>query len=132
MWLVAMSRCVVRSGCVVELEDDLVIRSTKYCKYHTVLTTRHYKILLRTPRDCKVSLRTRQYYKAVLQSTTPCYKVLQSITPYYTVLQSITPFDSPAHETPSTMREATSVTLELHQILRLPRKMILMIDPCPT
>ena len=33
------------------------------------------------------------------------------------------------HETSFTMRGATRVTLQLHQILRLPRKMNLMIDP---
>ncbi len=33
------------------------------------------------------------------------------------------------HETSFTLRGATRVTLQPHQILRLPRKMILMIDP---
>ena len=36
------------------------------------------------------------------------------------------------HETLSTMRGATSVIVQTHQILRLPRKMNLMIDPCHT
>ena len=35
-----------------------------------------------------------------------------------------------SHETSSTMRGASGVVLQLHQILRLPRKMTLMIDPC--
>ena len=35
-----------------------------------------------------------------------------------------------SHETFSTMRGASGVILQLHQILRLPRKMTLMIDPC--
>ena len=34
-----------------------------------------------------------------------------------------------AYETSITMRRATGITLQLHQILRLPRKMNLMIDP---
>ena len=34
-----------------------------------------------------------------------------------------------SHETSFTMRGATRVTLQLHQILRLPRKITLMIDP---
>ena len=34
------------------------------------------------------------------------------------------------HETSFTMRGATRVSLQLQQILRLPRKMNLMIDPC--
>ena len=33
------------------------------------------------------------------------------------------------YETSFTMRGATGITLQLHQILRLPRKMNLMIDP---
>ena len=36
------------------------------------------------------------------------------------------------HEMLFTMRGATSVTVQTHQILRLPRKMNLMIDPCHT
>ena len=36
------------------------------------------------------------------------------------------------HETLFTMRGVTSVTVQTHQILRLPRKMNLMIDPCHT
>ena len=81
--------------------------------------------------DDDMVIRTTQYYK-VRHSTTKYYTVLQSITPYDTVLQSITPFDSPTHETPSTIPEATGVTLEFHQLWRLPRKMFLMIDPCLT
>ena len=37
-----------------------------------------------------------------------------------------------AHETLFTMRGVTSVIVQTHQILRLPRKMNLMIDPCHT
>ena len=36
------------------------------------------------------------------------------------------------HETLFTMRGATSVIVQTHQILRMPRKMNLMIDPCHT
>ena len=36
------------------------------------------------------------------------------------------------HEMLFTMRGATSVIVQTHQILRLPRKMNLMIDPCHT
>ena len=59
MWLVAMSRCVVRVvvSCD-ELEDELVIRSTKYCKFYTVLQG------------------ATKYYFSVLQDTTQYYKVL--------------------------------------------------------
>ena len=113
-----------------ELEEELVIRTTKYCKY-----TQFYKVLQSTTPYSKILIHsTTEYYK-VRHSTTKYYKVLlrtTSTTTYYSVLQSITPFDSPTHETPSTMREATGVTLGLDQILRLPRKIILMIDPSLT
>ena len=75
---------------------------------------------------------------SVLQSTTPVllcttlyYTVLLCTTKYYSsttlhykvkALQSITSFDSPTHEMPSTMCEATGVTLGVHQILHLPTK----------
>ena len=93
--------------------------------------------------------------RAVLQSTTPVLpcttKYYSSTTLYYTVLQRTTPVRlcttkqhsslildtyepsftwlmSVAYETSFTMRGATGVILQLHQILRLPRKMVLMID----
>ena len=64
MWLVAMSRCVVRSGCVMwwigRWSDD---------PYYKVLfrTTQYYKVLPRT---------------TVLQSINPYYKVLLRTTKY--------------------------------------------------
>ena len=75
-----------------------------------------------------------------LHSSIPSYKVLLRTTQYYSILKSTSysvlrstiPFDNPTHETPSTMHKVTGVTPELHQILRLPQKMILMIDPCLT
>ena len=105
-------------------------------------TTLYYKVLL-------------QYYP-VLQSTTPVLlcttKDYSSTTLYYTVLQRTTPVllcttkqhswlildtyepsftwsMSVAYETSFTMRGATGVILQLHQILHLPRKMTVMIDP---
>ena len=212
MWLVAMSRCwfevVVWCG---ELEDELVIRTTKYCKYYTVLegtvlqsTTPYSKILQRTAKQYYSSTRTTKYYSSsttkyysgttkyysVLQSSTPVqyhkvllqyykvllryykvllrttedYKVRHSTTKYYSVLQGTTsrlivqhmkrpvqcakqqetPSDFTkycachekwfwwlilvSYETSSTMRGATGVTLQPHQIVCLPRKMTLMID----
>ena len=79
-------------------------------KYYSS-TTLYYKVLL-------------QYY-SVLQSTTPvplCTTLLQ----YYSVLQSTTPCTTKCS---FARRGATGVTLQPHQILRLPRKMTLMIDP---
>ena len=126
-------------------------RNTSTAQYYKVLlrTTQFYKVLLRTTQFYKVLLRTSQHYKLrqcttlhyTLHSTTTHYKVL--LTPYYKVwlrttkyYKDTTPYDKASiclidatHETPSTLREATGVTFELHQSLRLPRKMILMIDP---
>ena len=48
---------------------------------------------------------------------------------YYSVLQSTTLYYRITYETSFTMRGATGVTIQLHQILRLPRKINLMIDP---
>ena len=105
--------------------------TTLYCKvllqYYSVLqsttpvllcTTQYYNVLL-------------QYY-SVLQSTTPVlfcttkqhsWLILDTYEPLFTWLMSV------AYETSFTKRGATGVTLQLHQILRLPRKMNLMIDP---
>ena len=75
MCLVAMSRRVVRVVVsFYEAEDELLIRTTKYCKYYTVLqgTTKYYSVLQDTT---KYDSSTRQYY-SVPQSTTLYYKVL--------------------------------------------------------
>ena len=201
MWLVAMSRCVVRSGCVGWIGrwsgdpyyTDL-LRTTQYYK----VLLQYYSVLHRhstTP----VLLCTTKYY-SVLQSTTPVYTTLyyKVLLQYYSVLQSTTrvllcttpcttkysfarrgaptsPNALPAtqsdshdwcpshmkrhlqcaeqqdsssnliksctchvkwlswlmsvtYETSFTMRGATGLIFERHQILRLPRKMTLMID----
>ena len=105
-----------------DLEDDLVIRTTQYysvlLQYCSVLksTTPYYNVLL-------------QYY-SVLQSTTPVLfcttKYYSSIvlctTKYCSVLQSTTP------ALLFTLRGATGLIFEGHQILHLPRKMTLKID----
>ena len=100
-------------------------------------TTRYYSS---TTLYCKVLL---QYY-SVLQSTTPVLlcttKYYSSTTLYYTVLQRVTPvlhctikqhswLMSVAYETSFTMRGATGVILQRHEIEHLPRKMTVMIDP---
>ena len=128
--------------------------TTLYCKvllqyYYTVLqrttpvllcTTKYYSVLQSTTLYYKVLL---QYY-SVLQSTTPVLlcstKYYSSTTLYYTVLQRATPvlhcttkqhswLMSVAYETSFTMRGATGVILQRHEILHLPRKMTVMIDP---
>ena len=113
----------------------VLLRNTKYCssttKYDSVLqsttpvllcTTPYYKVLY-TPvlqSSTPVLFRTTLYYK-VLQNTIPqYYSVLESATKYYSVLKSLT----------LTLRGATGVTLQHHQILCLPRKVTVMIDPC--
>ena len=110
-------------------------------------TTLYYKVLLCT---AKYYSSTTLYYKvllqyySVLQSTTPVLlcttKYYSSTTLYYTVLQRATPvlhcttkqhswLMSVAYETSFTMRGATGVILQRHEILHLPRKMTVMIDP---
>ena len=93
LWLVAMSRCVVRNGCV-----GWIGRWSGDPNYTDLLrTTQYYKVLLRyysvlhstTP----VLLCTTKYYSStnsVLQSTTPVLlctrKYYSSTTQYYKVL----------------------------------------------
>ena len=81
-------------------------------KYYSS-TTLYYKVLLCT----KVQL---QYY-SVLQSSIHDWSLTHMNR--YTWLMSV------AYETSFTMRGVTGVILQLHQILRLPRKMNVMIDP---
>ena len=116
-------------------------------------TTKYYSLLQSTT---PVLLCTTKYYSSttpVLQSTTPVllryYKVLlqycssatlyyKVLLQYYSVLQSTTPVPHPycaclilvTYETSFTMRGASKVNLEPHQLLRLPSKMNLMLDPC--
>ena len=109
-------------SCHVSLVLQMYSSSTKYYSRITL----YYKVLL-------------QYYSA-LQSTTPVLlcttkyystttPVLQVLLPYFFVLQSIIPDWSLTYETSFTMRGTIRVILQLHQILRLPCKMNLMIDP---
>ena len=75
----------------------------------------------------------RKYY-SVLHSTTPVLlcttKCYSSTTLYYKVLQRTTPYWKVLHEMSFTVRGATNVIVQPHQIPRLPRKMIAMMDPC--
>ena len=120
--------------------------TTLYCKallqYYSVLqsttpvllcTTRYYSS---TTLYYKVLL---QYY-SVLQGTTPVLlcttKYYSSTTLYYTVLQRTTPVlpcttkcSGHLPKCHEMLRLIRKVTLQLHQILRLPRKMNLIIDP---
>ena len=113
---------------VAHSSTRLARRRRKYSKRNVnnmmyTSTTLYYKVLLQyysvlqsaTP----VLLCTTKYYS----STTVYYKVLFQ---YYTVLQSTIPHP---YETALTMRGATGVTIQLHQILRLPHKMNLKLDP---
>ena len=81
-------------------------------------TTLYYKVLL-------------QYYSA-LQSATKYYTSTtlydNLLLQYYSVLQSTATYYRITYEMSFTLRGATRVSLQLHQILRLPRKMVLMID----
>ena len=99
-------------------------------------TTLYYKVLLQyysvpqillcttpvLPCTTKYHSSTTLYYSSI----TLCYKVLLQ---YYPVLQSTSWLIRITYETSFTMRGATKGSLQLQQILRLPRKMNLMIDP---
>ena len=99
---------------VLQSTTPVLLCTTKY--YSS--TTLYYNVLL-------------QYY-SVLQSTTPVllctskqhsWLILDTYEPLFTWLMSV------AYETSFTMRGVAGVILQLHQILHLPRKMTVMIDP---
>ena len=100
--------------------------------YYKVLlrTTKYYTVLPRTTKYYTVLFRTTKYY-TVLPRTTKYYTVLFRTTKYYTVLLRTTQFYKvlirlivATHETSFTMRGATEVTLQHHQILHLPRTLL--------
>ena len=79
MWLVAMSRCVVRSGCVMWWIGKRA--GDTYCKVLQVVhstTTQYYKVRL-------------QYYKVLLRTTKHYFLYYKVLLQYYSVLQSTTP-----------------------------------------
>ena len=93
--------------CTTQYYSSTILYYTVLLQYYSVLqsTTPYYTVLL-------------QYY-SVLQSTTPYYTVLLQ---YYSVLQrlqSTTPYWKVLHEMSFTMRGATGVIVQHHQILRL-------------
>ena len=112
-------------------------------QYYNVLL-QYYSVLQSITLYCKGLLQ----YESVLQSTTPVLLCTtkyyssttlyySSTTLYYTVLQPVLHcttkqhswLTSVAYETSFTMRGATGVILQRHEILHLPRKMTVMIDP---
>ena len=107
---------------VLHSATPVLLCTTKY--YSS--TTLYYKVLL-------------QYY-SVLHSTTPVllqyYSALQNTTPVLEstapVLVCTTKYLHTWNVIDNSMRGATRVIVQTHQILRLPRKMNLMIDPCHT
>ena len=126
---------------VLQSTTPVLLCTTKYYSsttlYYTVL--QYYSVLQSTT---PVLLCTAKRYS----STTLYYTVLLQ---YYSVLQCAEQQESSSnftkyctchakwlwwlirvtYETSFTMRGATGITIQLHQILRLPRKMNLMIDP---
>ena len=178
MWLVAMSRCVVRKWLrrVVKWKmswwsvlqstpstTKVLLRTPRYytvlqhstTKYHTVLlqyysvlhsstpvlqsTTPYYKVLLCTQSTTPVLLRTTKYYS----STTLYYKVLlqcyfttlycKVLLRYYKVLLRTTKYYSSTtlyyQVLLLTLRGATGVFHQRHQVLCVPGKMTRIIDP---
>ena len=111
---------VLQSTTLVLLCTAKYYSSTLYCKvlfqYYSVLhsTTTYYSS-------------TTLYWSTtpVLLCTTKQHSwlILDTYEPLFTWLMSV------AYETSFIMRGATGVILQLHQILHLPRKMTVMIDP---
>ena len=106
---------------VLQSTTPVLACTTKYYSSTTLYyssTTLYYKVLL-------------QYYSG-LQSATKYYSSTtlydNLLLQYYSVLQSTATYYRITYETSFTFRGATRVSLQLHQILRLPRKMVLMID----
>ena len=126
--------------CTIQSTTPVLLCTTKYysttTKYYSS-TALYYKVLLqyycvlqgttpvlqRTRLYYKVLLRTTKYYSATTKYNSSTTKYYSSTTKYYKVLLRY------YFETSFTMPGAARVTLQLHQILRLPRKMNLMIDP---
>ena len=100
---------------VLQSTTPVLLCTTKYYSG----TTLYYKVLQRTT---PVLLCTTKYYS----STTLYYKVLRQ---YYSVLRQYYNLLLRYYfETSFTMRGATRVSVQLHQILRLPRKMNVIND----
>ena len=129
---------------VLQSTTPVLLRTTQYYSSTTpvlLCTTKYYS-------------GTRKYCSSttpVLQSTTPVLicKVPSHMTRYLQCAEQqesaanfskycachekwISCLILVAHETLFTMRGGTSAIVQTHQILRLPRKMNLMIDPCHT
>ena len=92
--------------------------TTLYCK----VLLQYYSVLQSTTPILLRTTNTTLYYS----STTLYYKVPLK---YYSVLQSTSWLIRITYETSFTISGATKGSLQLQQILRLPRKMNLMIDP---
>ena len=139
--------------CTTKYYSNTTLYYKVLLQYYSVL-----QILLCTtpvlPCTTKYHSSTTLYYSSTTlyySSTTPYYKVLHdwSASHMKRHLQCAERQESPsnfskycachakwiswliriAYETSFTMRRATGITCQLHQILRLPRKMNLMIDP---
>ena len=112
---------------LLQYYSNVLLRTTTYysrtTKYYSS-TTLYYEVLLCTTKYYSSTTLyykvLRQYY-SVLPRTTLYYKVLRQyykvLRQYYNVLLRY------YFETSFTMRGASKVTLQPHQILRLPRKM---------
>ena len=125
----------------VLLQCYSVVQSTT--RYYSS-TTKYYKELLQycsvLQSTTPVLLCTTKYYNVLLKYYSSTTKYYSSSTLYYKVLLRTTKYYSSTalshswliritYETSFAMRGATGVSLQLHQILRLPHKMNLMIDP---
>ena len=134
--------------CTTKHSSSTTLHYKALLQYYSVLQ-RTTPVLHSTTLYYKVLLRTTEYYS----STTLYYKVALMIDPWHIwtrylhgaeLQESFSNFTNKycachakwiswlirgTYETSFTMRGATGITIQLHQILRLPRKLNLMINP---
>ena len=128
--------CTTKYYSVLQSTTPVLLCTTPVLQSTTPVLQSTTPVLFRTTQCYKVLQSTNQYYKALLR-TKKCHwhceeqqVSLSNLTKYcachgewFSRLILVT------YETSFTTRGATEVTLQHHQILRLPRKNTFMIDP---
>ena len=119
-----------RSPGADSIENYNVSRSGYHSKFHHMLhlprkVTHELHQILRLPRKMHVMIDPERHLQCAEQQASPSHltKHCACHAKWMSWLIVLT------YETSFPMRRAARVTLQLHQILRLPRKMHVMIDP---
>ena len=110
---------------VLQSTTPVLVCTTKYYSGILLCTTKYYSstsLYYKVPSHMKRYLQCAEQQESAsnFSKYCACHKKWLSWSILFT------------HETLFTMRGVTSVIVQTHQILRLPRKMNLMIDPCHT